>query len=156
VNQTASGEEFTHLVFAVGTLKRGFPLHQLGIGESRFRGEYRSVERYPLVIAGPWYAPMLFHEPGNGERVVGELYEVAHRQLSNLDRIESVGLPGNYRYRLAVEGVTMPEIQLAFAYFKSRDLAVPVHTGFLAAYHDHRFIPPDQRVSCGSPSHAMS
>lgn len=137
-------------VFAVGTLKRGFPLHHKGLHAAKYLGEYKSVERFPLVIAGPWYAPMLFHEPGNGERVIGELFEVDQSQLSKLDRLESVGLPGNYRYQLAVEGVIVPEILLALAYFKSRDLAVPVHTGLLAEYQDRRFIPPDQRGSCGN------
>lgn len=45
-------------LFAVGTLKRGFPLSHAREG-SQYLGVFRSVERYPLVLAGPWYAPML-------------------------------------------------------------------------------------------------
>jgi gamma-glutamylaminecyclotransferase len=134
-----------HLLFAFGTLKRGFPLHDRGLRGSVCLGAFTTIERFPLVIAGPWFAPMLFHEPGTGERVHGELYEVDHRRLSRLDQMESVGRPGNYRFQISVERIFPPEIHLAYAYFKSRELAVPLHTGFLADYQDDRFIPPEKR-----------
>jgi gamma-glutamylaminecyclotransferase len=106
-------------------------------------GEFTTVEHFPLVIAGRWFAPMLLHEPGKGEIVRGELYQVDHRQLSRLDDLESVGRPGNYRFRIVVEGIGLPEIH--FAYFKSPERAVPLHIGFLTSYQDDRFIPPHQR-----------
>jgi hypothetical protein len=62
-------------VLAVGTLKRGFPLHH-GLAGARFVGEYRSVERFPMLVAGPWYAPMIFDEPGLAYQLLGELYEI--------------------------------------------------------------------------------
>ena len=52
-------------VVALGTLKRGFPLHHVVAG-ARFCGECRTVERFPLLIAGPWFAPMILNEPGIG------------------------------------------------------------------------------------------
>jgi gamma-glutamylaminecyclotransferase len=53
-------------VFVFGTLKRGFPLHDQGLSDARFLGIYRTRKRYPLLIAGPWFAPMMFNEPGVG------------------------------------------------------------------------------------------
>jgi gamma-glutamylaminecyclotransferase len=135
------------LLFVFGTLKRGFPLHDAGLGGTGCLGAFRTVERFPLVVAGRWFAPMLLYEAGRGERVNGELYHVDDRRLAKLDAMESIGQPDNYRFRIAVEGLTLPEIHLAYAYFKSRDLAVPVHTRFLTDYQDHRFIPPEQRGS---------
>jgi gamma-glutamylaminecyclotransferase len=135
-----------HLVFACGTLKKGFPLHEVGLGGSRCLGALRTVERYPLVVAGPWFAPMLLYEPGLGRQVIGELYQVDDHRLSLLDKLESIGKPGNDRFTIMVESTAQPVIRSAYAYFKSRDLAVPLHTGFLADYQDRRFIPPDQRV----------
>jgi len=133
------------LVFVFGTLKRGFPLHDAGLGGTRCLGAFRTVERFPLMVAGRWFAPMLLYEAGQGERVNGELYQVDDQRLAKLDALESVGHPGNYRFRIAVEGLALPEIHLAHTYFKSRGLALPVHTGFLADYQDRRFIAPDQR-----------
>ena len=34
---------------------------------------------------------------------------------------------------------------MAFAYMKSRALADPFHTDYLASYQDSRFIPPERR-----------
>jgi gamma-glutamylaminecyclotransferase len=134
-----------YLIFACGTLKRGFPLHHSGLHRACYLGEFKTVEHFPLVVAGRWFAPMLLHLPGEGERVHGELYEVDQQRLLRLDAMESMDQPGNFRFRILVEGIDSPELHLACAYFKSPELAVPIHTGFLADYRDDRFIPPDQR-----------
>lgn len=39
------------------------------------------VNRYPLLVVGPWFAPMMLNEPGIGCQVDGELYEVDDKTL---------------------------------------------------------------------------
>jgi gamma-glutamylaminecyclotransferase len=82
-----------------GTLKAGFPLHEHGMAGLRKLCDCRTVERYPMIIAGPWFAPMLFNEPGIGHRLPGELYVVDAERLARLDRLESLPKPGNLRAR---------------------------------------------------------
>jgi gamma-glutamylaminecyclotransferase len=62
-------------LFVFGTLKRGFPLAP-ALDGARYLGAFRTVERYPMLVAGEWFAPMLLPQPGRGEHVAGELYEV--------------------------------------------------------------------------------
>ncbi len=139
-----------HLVFAFGTLKRGFPLHVQGLGRARNLGAARTVLAYPMLIAGPWFAPMMFDEPGTGHRVLGELYEVDETTLAELDRMESVGQPGNFRVVVAVEGLPGLTRHDAFVFVKSRSLAILTHSEYLEDYQDRRFIPSAQRT--GNPS----
>ena len=131
-------------VFVFGTLKRGFPLHH-GMAGAKFLGEYQTVERFPMFVAGPWFAPMMMNEPGVGLHVLGELYDVDDAQLACLDGIESIGRPGNLRMSIEIEPMRAGARCTAFAYMKSRVLADPIHTGCLACYQDRRFIPPEQR-----------
>ena len=79
------------LLFACGTLKRGFPL--------AFLGEYQTGDRKP----------------------------------------------GNFRYEIDVISIDGGERARAYAYFKSPELAVPMHSGYLQEYRDRRFIPPWER-----------
>jgi len=134
-----------HLVFVFGTLKRGFPLHNLGLEGAKYLGVCRTVEAYPVVIAGPWFAPMMFDLRRSGVRVEGELYAVDDQQLARLDDLESVGTPGNFRRQLEVEMSSPRRVTHAFAFMKDPRLAVPIHSDFLSAYHDRRFIPPWKR-----------
>jgi gamma-glutamylaminecyclotransferase len=131
-------------LFVLGTLKRGFPLHHHLEG-AIFEGAWETVERFPLIVAGKWFAPMLLNEPGQGKRILGELYSVSTDTLARLDKVESIGEPGNYR--LEVEINAGPEITVAYAYFKSRDLASPIYSGYLSSYEDTRFIPQWKRGS---------
>ena len=131
-------------VIAFGTLKRGFPLHR-GLTGAQFCGEYRTVERFPMLIAGPWFAPMIFNEPGAGHQLTGELYRIDEAGLARLDAMESVGQPGNLRIPVDITPVQDGAPCTAFAFMKSRALADPIHSDYLASYHDHRFIPPDRR-----------
>jgi len=55
-------------VFVFGTLKKGFPLHERGLRDAMFLGSYSTRACFPLVIAGPRFAPMMFNEPGVGFR----------------------------------------------------------------------------------------
>jgi gamma-glutamylaminecyclotransferase len=136
------------LLFVFGTLKRGFPLHERGLARSRFIGEARTTERFPMVIAGDRFAPMLLHEPGIGHRVAGELY-AGHRvagelyavspvEIETIDGLEHIGKAGHFR--LAIEVDCGGSRLTAFAYFKSRMLAQPLHSGHLDRYDDDRFI----------------
>ena len=134
-------------LFVIGTLKRGFPNHHYLDGAT-FLGCYHTCEPYPLIVAGPWYAPMMFDQPGTGEIIQGELYELDSSILARIDQLESIGVPGNFRIELRVRGG--PE-QRAMAYVKSPELARPVHSGFLSDYQDRRFIPVDKRQPVGNP-----
>ena len=133
-------------VIAFGTLKRGFPLHH-GLAGAQFCGEYRTVERFPMLIAGPWFAPMIFNEPGVGHQLTGELYRIDEAGLARLDAMESVGQPGNLRISVHVAPVQGGAPCTAFAFMKSRALADPIHSAYLASYQDRRFIPPERRLA---------
>ncbi|WEX76293.1 gamma-glutamylcyclotransferase [Sinorhizobium numidicum] len=132
-------------VFVFGTLKEGFPLHRRGLAQAKFIGLYQTDRSYPMLIAGPWFVPMMFYEPGVGFRVSGELYEIDSAKLRQLDRLESTGRPGNFRKLIRIVPARPGPSCQAFAYFKARFLAVPAHSGYLASYHDRRFIPPWRR-----------
>ncbi|MCA1443716.1 gamma-glutamylcyclotransferase [Ensifer sp. IC4062] len=135
----------TLFVFVFGTLKKGFPLHRRGLARARFVGFYRTARKYPMLIAGPWFAPMMLDEPGHGRYVSGELYQVDPATLAKLDRLEAVGRPGNFRKRIRITPKGFGPSCDAFAYFKARFLAYPVHTAYLASYADRRFVPPWRR-----------
>ncbi|MCA0010541.1 gamma-glutamylcyclotransferase [Mesorhizobium sp. B294B1A1] len=126
-------------LFVFGTLKKGFPLHGEGLSEAAFLGVYRTRERFPMLIAGPRFAPMMFNEPGVGFQVGGELYAVDDRALANLDRMESVGKPGNLRVLIEAEPVGGGAPVSAYVYMKTRHLAAPIHSGYLEDYDDRRF-----------------
>jgi gamma-glutamylaminecyclotransferase len=132
-------------LFVYGTLKRGFPLHASGLTGQRFVGAYRTVMPYPMVVAGPWFTPMMFNEPGRGLRVVGELYEVKTGSMATLDAIEHIGEPGNSRASIDVEPIGGGTRLAANVYFKTRELASPIHATCLEDYQDRRFIPPWSR-----------
>jgi gamma-glutamylaminecyclotransferase len=135
----------TQNVFVFGTLKRGFPLHEQGLSRAKFLGIFRTRECYPMLIAGPWFAPMMFNEPGIGYHVVGELYESGDDTIAKLDRLESIGIPGNLCVAIDVEPVAGGPICGALAYMKSRQLAEPIHSNYLGVYEDRRFIPFERR-----------
>ena len=133
-------------LFVFGTLKRGFPLHH-GLSGARYFGEYRTVERFPMLIAGPWFAPMMLNEPGIGHQVLGELYEVDEASLACIDSMESIGQPGNLRVLIDVAPLDGGPSTRAYAYMKSRALADPIRSDYLSSYQDRRFIPPERRGS---------
>ena len=132
-------------IFVFGTLKRGFPLHDRALAGADYRGLYRTSERFPMFVAGQWFAPMVLDEPGIGHHVLGELYEVEDWRLKLIDEMESVGIPGNFRASISVVRLCDGVACLASVYMKSRELAVPVHTRYLNEYQDRRFIPPELR-----------
>jgi len=88
---------------------------------------------------------MMFDQPGVGLQIVGEVYEIGDAGLANLDDIESLGAPGNFRILVLLEPLQDGAPCVAFAYVKSVDLAVPIHTPYLSEYEDDRFVPPWRR-----------
>ncbi|XP_055965780.1 gamma-glutamylaminecyclotransferase [Sorex fumeus] len=80
------------LVFVYGTLKSGQPNHALLLdranGCATFRGCGRTLEPFPLVIAGPYNIPYLLQLPGTGHCVRGEVYAVDEPMLRFLDDFE--------------------------------------------------------------------
>ncbi|XP_012578669.1 PREDICTED: gamma-glutamylaminecyclotransferase [Condylura cristata] len=79
-------------VFVYGTLKRGQPNHGVLLdgahGSAAFQGRARTLEPYPLVIAGEHNTPYLLQLPGRGRRVAGEVYAVDEQMLRFLDGFE--------------------------------------------------------------------
>jgi len=86
---------------------------------------------------------MMLHRPREGHRVWGELYEIDEERLSALDALESIGTPGNLRLEIKIDHAQRS--RTAHAYFKTSDLAVLIHSGYLERYEDRRFIPPAAR-----------
>jgi gamma-glutamylaminecyclotransferase len=133
-------------VFIFGTLKKGKPLHKCGLEGACLLGEFRTLQTFPLAIAGPWFAPMMFNEPGWGRNVIGEVYRIDEARLQQLDHLESIGMPGNFRILIEVVQVPAGPRLWAFAYMKSRKLAEGIyHSGLLETYADDRFVVPWRR-----------
>ncbi|XP_069061168.1 gamma-glutamylaminecyclotransferase isoform X2 [Pleurodeles waltl] len=86
-------------IFVYGTLKTGQPNHHImtdGVhGKARFHGRGRTVEKYPLVIAGAYNIPYLINTAGTGHHVAGEIYAVDDLLLQYLDEFE--GCPDMYQ-----------------------------------------------------------
>lgn len=82
----------TH-VFVYGTLKKGQPNYSTMLdtskGTAKFLGRARTMDKYPLVIAGQYNIPFLLNVPGEGQRVQGEIYSVDEPMLKFLDWFES-------------------------------------------------------------------
>jgi gamma-glutamylaminecyclotransferase len=107
-------------VFVFGTLKKGKPLHKCGLEGALMLGTFRTVKTIPLAIAGPWFAPMMFYEPGWGAmssvRTIGSKPPTARSAGVNRHAIN---------FRILIEVVQVPTAPRlwAFAYMKSRKLA---------------------------------
>ena len=133
-----------HHVFVYGTLKRGFANHHL-FPPARFVGECVTVARYPLVIAGEWFLPVLINEAGTGSEVLGELYSLDRDSLAALDELEGLGAPLGYvrlEIQIVIDGTKIP----AWTYTKPPDLVSLVHAGPLREYvADPRYVPGEQR-----------
>ena len=112
-----------HQVFVYGTLKRGYPNAHIGMPRATYLGDYRTAERYPLVIGGRWFVPNLLNEPGVGLQVTGEAYAVDDTVLAELDRLESVHLADGYRrVEIAIEpaDAVSPPLGNVWTYLRER------------------------------------
>ena len=134
----------SHHVFVYGTLKRGFPNHATLAEQpgAAFIAMARTVERFPLVVQGQWFSPAMLPEPGEGERVTGELWRVDEAGLAALDRLESTHLPTGYdRAEIAIVRAGKAESEVAWVYFKRRARIAVIHSAPLADYQDRRYVP---------------
>ena len=133
-----------HKVFVYGTLKEGFANFGINAGR-RLPGEFRTAERYPLYIVTEFFIPWLVNQPGAGERVIGQLFEVDDATLREMDRLEQIDEEGWYtREEIRVHphpvGAEPPNDTdsgiRAFVYFGSsaRLASDVVHAGPLAEF----------------------
>lgn len=90
-----------HLVFVFGTLKEGFPNFPANKG-SRVPGVFLTKERYPLFLVGERHSPWLINSPGQGERIVGQVFEVDQPAIEAMDKLERISEPDGYR-RVVIE-----------------------------------------------------
>jgi gamma-glutamylaminecyclotransferase len=138
-----------HQIFVYGTLKRGYPNAHVGMPRATFIGEYRTMERYPLVIGGRWFSPYLINEPGEGFRVTGEAYLVDDAVLAELDELESVHLPDGYRrFEIAIEPMkaAVQELGKAWTYLRERRHIDGIHDGPMETYPlDAGYVPAKER-----------
>jgi gamma-glutamylaminecyclotransferase len=113
-------------VFVYGTLKEGFPNFGKNIG-TRIPGMFVTRDRYPLYLVGERHSPWMVNTPGEGKRVVGEVFKVTPEILDRLDILQRVSAPDGYdRVQIAVRSEsTEPEVDLlVHAYLKHpRNLA---------------------------------
>lgn len=87
-----------------GTLKEGFPNFAVNKGV-RVPGAFRTVDRFPLYLVGERHVPWMLDLRGEGERVVGEVYEVDDAAIAAMDQLERVAhLDGYRRVAIRVEG----------------------------------------------------
>ncbi|WP_298830685.1 gamma-glutamylcyclotransferase family protein [uncultured Piscinibacter sp.] len=126
------------LVFVYGTLKEGHRNAHVNAGV-RVPGEFVTVERYPLYVIGAHPLPWLVDRPGQGEPVLGQLYDVDAQALQRLDALERIDEPDWYsRGKILVRPRTQPQAPPVWAmvYFGSAQrLAGEVrHAGPLAEF----------------------
>jgi gamma-glutamylaminecyclotransferase len=129
-------------VFVYGTLKRGFPYHDVAMKGQAFVGVYRTCQAFPLVICGRWFSPIVIAEPGVGHRVLGELFLVGDGSLARLDEFEGVRFPDGYRrISIDIENRARSDIRAAWAYVKDRDRTGRVRSSYLRQYAlDRRYV----------------
>lgn len=129
-------------VFVYGTLKQGHRNAHVNTGV-RVPGEFVTVERFPLYVIGSNQLPWLVASPGQGEPVVGQLYEVDDAALGRMDALERITEPDWYsRAEIAVRprGDALAPTMRAWVYFGSatRLSSEVMHLGPLAEYtHEH-------------------
>jgi len=125
-----------HRLFVYGTLKEGFRNFHVNRGH-RVPGDFVTQERFPLHVIGPLGLPWLVHEPGQGHRVIGQLFEVDDAGLAAMDALERIDEPGWYSRRPLVVVPAAGGMPIeAQAYFgDGGQLArTDVHRGPLAEY----------------------
>ena len=107
-------------LFVYGTLKKGYSNHEKYLCNSLFMGTYKTTLKYPLVIAGKRFSPVLIPEEGIGHYVIGEMYKVNLDILDKVDELESVGkLYGYSRNTIRVTCLENKNTEYCQAYFLS-------------------------------------
>jgi gamma-glutamylaminecyclotransferase len=90
-------------VFVFGTLKEGFPNFGANNG-IRIPGKFVTAQRLPLYLVGERHSPWLVNAPGEGHQVAGQVYQVDHPALEQMDVLERVNEPEGYK-RVSIEVV---------------------------------------------------
>lgn len=127
-----------HYVFVYGTLKEGFANYGIN-GGRRVPGQFRTAVRYPLFILGRKHLPWLVDQPGHGEHVLGQLFQVDDSALQKMDVLEQVDEEGWYSRKQiqvqATDDATM-DLVTAFVYFGASDRVANehIHAGPLAEF----------------------
>jgi len=104
------------LMFIYGTLKRSERNHSVISGlNGKFITTTETVDKYPMVLEREPF-PYLFEEPGIGERISGEIFDIPEKHLNRLDQFE--GSPELY-YRGTVVVTLNGENALVGVYFAS-------------------------------------
>ena len=125
-----------HRVFVYGTLKQGFRNYHVNRG-TRLPGDFVTVLAFPLLVIGEFGLPWLVHEPGRGQPIRGQVFEVDDAGLAALDVLERVAEPGWYTRRpLAVAPVDAGTSVDAMAYFgdAGRVANATLHAGPIGEY----------------------
>jgi gamma-glutamylaminecyclotransferase len=81
-----------NLVAVYGTLKKGYTNYNNHLTSSKYIGNGKTKEKYPLVIKG---LPYLIDQAGEGYQVEVDVFKVSNSVLNNLDKLE--GHPNWYR-----------------------------------------------------------
>lgn len=101
----AAGTVF--LIFVYGTLKTNQPNHywlrNREHGFSRLVASGKTQERYPLLIGTRYNIPFMLNEPGVGDEIHGEIYEVDEAMLAQIDKLED---HPNYYLRQQIQIIT--------------------------------------------------
>ena len=85
-----------HKIFVFGTLKEGFPNFGTNKG-IRYRGDFKTKERFPLYLVGQRFSPWLVLNSGEGHHVRGQVFEVSDDVLVEMDMLERITAPDGYR-----------------------------------------------------------
>ena len=134
-----------HQVFVYGTLKSGFANHNEMLKGEKYLGTFVTIEKYPLVLTGPWNSPVMFPEIGVGKYVNGEVYEINDLKLKHIDEFEYVHLPQGFRrFKLRVKSIT-GEILFAEAYMRLRKFIKEIRSEYLSDYQDKSYVHESQR-----------
>lgn len=129
-------------VFVFGTLKEGFPNFLSNQG-TRVPGTFTTQERFPLYLIGQRYSPWLMDVPGEGHRVLGQVFEVDPAALDAMDQLERITEPDGYRrvlLEVARSDGDQPASLHVNVYIKPPECLDPaeIRLGPLAQYtHEH-------------------
>ncbi|MEQ9411068.1 MAG: gamma-glutamylcyclotransferase family protein [Fuerstiella sp.] len=116
MNLTVSGQNDFALLFVYGSLKRGFALHD-HLRDQIFLGETSTQPTYRLFDCGPY--PAMVKVAANGVRVKGEVFQVSHHCLTQLDEVEGVPEGLYSREPVDLEADFLPAPVLTYLYRQS-------------------------------------
>ena len=116
------------LLFVYGSLKQGFPNAHVNTGR-RVPGSFRTRQPLPFYLVGAGRLPCLVLQPGSGQLVLGQLFEVTPVDLAAMDRLERVGEPQGYsRVRIEVQQLDDGRVLEADVYVQQASRLDPSNT----------------------------